>query len=293
MPGCTLKSMQTFLILDWECFSESPIKKAGAYEYSLHSSTKLLCAAFRLGTRESLKKAKTHLWFPEEASDSFAILLRALQDPSIGLVAHNALFEILITKYVFGPKYMPSKPAVQSIPLSRWHCTAAMARSIGLPGKLEEIGKAWNLKHQKDMEGHRLMLRMCKPKKPSKKDPSTRITDQKSMDRLGVYCVGDLDSEVELFLKLPELHPLEREFWLADQVMNVRGFAVDRQLVKGALSLIADETKRLDKRVFKLSGGKLNSARQVKQVRKFLKRQGINLPDLKAATVKEYLANEI
>lgn len=280
---------RVFAVVDYETFSELPVKKSGAYEYSLHPSTEILCVAVKVGTRSELKKAKTKVWFPHKPSDTLSFLIKVFQNPEIDLVAHNALFEILITKNVFGGKLMRSKPELQQIPLSRWHCTAAMSRSVGLPGKLEDVSKAINLKHQKDMEGHRLMLRLSKPKKPSRKDPSTRITDPALLDRLGEYCARDIDAEVDLFLSLPELHPKERELWLMDQTMNLRGFAVDRTLVNGALSLIAEETKRLDKRVYSLTKGELSSARQRDGVLKFIKRHGIVLPDLRANTVKEYL----
>lgn len=278
-----------YCVLDYETFSEAPIKKVGGYEYSLHKSTEILCAGFRIGTRKTLPKEKSRLWFPDTPSDSFSDLLEALLDPRIYLVAQNALFEILITKHVFA-RLMRSKPYLKEIPLSRWICTASMSRSVGLPGKLEEMAKALELPHQKDMEGHRLMLRLSKPKKPSKKDPSTRIKDPALIRRLGEYCLVDVDVETEALLVLPDLIPKERELWLLDQRMNLRGFAVDRKLVNGALSLIDAETKRLDRRVSILTNGELSSARQRDAVLKFLRRKGIKLPNLKAGTVKEYLA---
>lgn len=280
-----------YMVLDWETFSEAPLREVGAYEYSLHQSTEILCAAFRIGTRATLKRERTRVWYPDSSSDAFAVLLNALRNSGIQLVAQNALFEILITKNVFHRRYMPSKPELLSIPLERWHCTAAMSRSVGLPGKLDDAAIALNLPHKKDKEGHALMLRISKPKKPSKKDPSTRIQDFEKIRRLGLYCARDVDAEVDLFLELPPLHPREREFWLLDQAVNLRGFAVDRQLVKGALSLIADETKRLDRRVEKLTGGSLQSARQREKLLQFLKIHGIDLPNLQAHTVSEYLAN--
>lgn len=279
-----------FCVLDYETFSECDLKKAGGWEYSVHPSTEILCAAYRIGTRESLRKAKTQLWIPSRSDTAFAPLLQALRNKDIDLVAHNASFEQMITRNVFGPKYMRSKvEELQGIPVERWHCTAAMSRSVGIPGDLEGAGAAMRLKVQKDKEGHKLMLKLSKPKKPSKKDPTTRITDPALMDRLAEYCIRDVDTEVELFLRLPPLHPKERQFWCLNQRMNFRGFAVDRELVLGALRLINLEAVRLDRQVSEVTGGKLNSARQRNEVLKYVKRHGINLPDLRAQTVKEFL----
>ncbi len=264
----------------------------GGWEYSVHPSTEILCAAYRIGTRKTLAKEKTKLWVPSFKGTDFGSFLKALRDKSIALVAHHAPFEQMITRNVFGPKYMPSKLAeLQGIPVERWHCTAAMSRSIGIPGNLEGAGSAMRLKVQKDPEGKKLIRELCIPRKPTKADPSTRNQNPDRIKRLAEYCVQDTDTEVELFLKLPELHERERKFWCVNQKMNFRGFAVDRDLVNSALKLIAKETVRLDKRAQELTGGKLNSARQRNEVLKFVKHGGILLPDLKAKTVQDTLAN--
>jgi DNA polymerase bacteriophage-type len=166
-----------------------------------------------------------------------------------------------------------------------------MSRSIGIPGNLEGAGAAMRLNVQKDKEGKNLIRLLCIPRKPTKKDSSTRNTDPELLAKLAAYCVRDVDTEVELFLKLPSLHPKERQFWCLNQKMNFRGFAVDRQLVGNALKLIAHESNRMDRRTLELTGGKLNSARQRNAVLKFIRHGGITLPDLKAQTVKEALKN--
>lgn len=281
-----------YCVLDYETFSEGDLKRIGGWEYSVHKSTEILCAASRIGTRETIRQAKTMLWIPGMVEDGFAQLLKAFRNPLVDLVAHNAAFEQMITRNVFGPKYMPSKLSeLQTIPVERWHCTAAMSRSIGIPGNLEGAGAAMKLPVQKDKEGHKLMLKLSKPKKPSKKDPSTRIMDADLLKRLAEYCVRDVDTEVELFLRLPAMHPKERKFWCLNQRMNFRGFAVDRPLVNGALKLIALESKRLDRRAKEITGGKLESARQRNAVLKFCRHGELVLPDLRAATVKEVLKN--
>lgn len=289
-----MRDTETFLVLDYETYSEADIKKVGAWEYSLHPSTEILCAGFTLGTREELASKPVYLWINDGRVDplngaSFSILLSALRNPKIKVVATNALFEQVITKNVLGRRLMSSKPELQNIPVSRWFCTAALARVLGLPGNLEGHGAALDLPIQKDKEGHKIMLKVCKPKKPSKKDPSTRHTKTEDLERLYEYCKRDVKTEALAFLKLPPMHPRVREFWEMDQRLNMRGFAVDRPLVLGALKLIAKESARLDKRVQVLTNGALNSARQRDAVLKFVRKLGVELPDLRAPTIKEYL----
>lgn len=279
---------KTFLIFDCETFSEADIKKVGAWEYSVHPSTELLCIAFKIGTLGSLPKAKTQLWVPGVSGEAFSVLLKALLNPEVGLVAHNALFEQVILRNVFAVKDMPSKKdELQSIPLDRWDCTAAMSRAMGLPGSLEMSGLLLKLPIQKDKAGHAVMMKLCRPRKPTKNDPRTRITDPDLYEKLYSYCKQDVEAETGIFLKLPRLKGKQREFWKLNQKMNLRGFQVDRELVQKTLKLISHETARLDQRFRFLTG--LNSARQRDAVLKFLKANGAKLPDLRAGTVKEAL----
>jgi DNA polymerase len=285
-----------WLVFDVETFSESDLPKAGAFEYSKHPSTEILCLAFRFAPFDKLTKTPTELWEPwldnhlKRSNETFGKLLAALRDPKVNLVAHNAFFEQNITRNVFGPRYMRSIPELQNIPIERWYCTASYARAVGLPGKLEEGCQALKLPHQKDMEGHRLMLKLSKPRKPSKKNPETRWNNPQEYERLSQYCATDVDATVDLLMRVPPLCEVERKFWILDQKMNHRGFAVDRKLVRNVLPLIANEKHRLDLETKRLTKGKLNSVRQRDAVLKFLEEDETELPNLKSKTVKDWLA---
>lgn len=283
-----------YLIFDYETFSAADIKSCGAFEYAAHASTEILCAAYALGTRDELKKAKVKLWTPlanTNASDegAFGELLRALEDDSVTIVAHNALFEQVITRFVLGAKLMYSRPKLQNLSISRWICTASLARSMALPGKLAEAGAALGLTEQKDDAGHRLMLKLSRPRKPSANNPSIRWDDPDEYARLFEYCRQDVRSEIDLFLALPELPPKERKLWELDQKMNLKGFAVDRELVKGALKLTALESEEMDKEISELTFGELQSVRQREATLKWLHANGAKLPNLQAGTVADWI----
>lgn len=89
-------------MLDYETFSEANLKLVGAAEYARHPSTEIVCACWKLGTREELAAGvKTHKWCPRIGLGSPDKLLKAFLDPSITIVAHNAGFEQEITEHVF------------------------------------------------------------------------------------------------------------------------------------------------------------------------------------------------
>lgn len=289
-----MKSDQVYMIMDYETFSEADITSVGAYEYSVHPSTEIMCVAWRIGTRENIRAQKTKFWSPQlKSEEGFGEFLRALRNPSVLLVAHNALFEQVITKNVFATKYMPSKHAeFQSMPVSRWICSASIAAVLALPRKLEQVGAALKLPIQKDKEGHRLMLKLSQPRTPTKHNPKTRHDDPEDLKRLIQYCVTDVDAEVEVFLRCPPLSKMERKIWELDQEINQRGFLVDRPLVNTILKMIDDETKILNRETSELTFGVLDSATQRDRVLNWVEEQGVKLENLRKKTVEDTLKNE-
>lgn len=285
--------MQRYMIFDFETFSECDIKKAGGFEYSRHPSTDLLCVAYRIGTRDNMREQKTQLITPSDykAKAIDGEFIRALRDPKIKLVAHNAYFERVITQGVL-PRIsnLVGSSELHTTDTSRWVCTAALARTAGLPGNLDGASEALNLQHKKDKKGHALMLKLSRPRQPTFENPSNRNGTPEEFQRLYEYCIADVDAEVDLWLALPQLTPKEREFWRLDQDINLRGFGVDRQLVRGALSCIKRETLRFDEEVQWITEGEINSVRQRDASLKWLRERGAKIKNLRAQTVSDCLA---
>lgn len=281
---------QVYCFLDYETYSEAPLRKVGAYEYSVHPSTEIICLAYRVGTLASLRDAKTRTWAPAVSDASTIIeLLNIFENPRTLIVAQNALFEQLITRHVLSKLLGSQARCLKGIPPARWVCTAALAATLALPRNLEGAGMALKLGTQKDMVGHKLMLKWCKPRKPSKADPSTRHSDPTELLRIVSYCARDIDTTVELFLKMPPLTPTERKVWCLDQAVNLRGFQVDRPLVTAVLKMIAEESVKLNHEASRLTDGCIASANQRDAVLAWLETQGVFLPDLQKKTVEDAL----
>jgi DNA polymerase len=293
--NATARKNQKYCVMDYETYSEADLTKVGAYEYSIHPSTEILCVAWRIGTLETLKSERTYCSnFGGAIGDKFTGFLQALLDPSIILVAHNALFEQVITRNVFAVKDMYSKSSkIRAIPVSRWICTAALSSALALPRKLEGVASALKLSVQKDEAGHKLMKKWCKPRKASKKDTNTRHSDPLEYARLMDYCRTDVAVETELFLLLPPLSPVERKVWELDQIINLRGFNVDRTLVKNVLAMVDEETKALDAETEELTYGYLTTTKKVAKVLDYLRLEKVVLPDLTAPTVEKALTVEL
>lgn len=285
------------MVYDYETFSEVDLKKCGSWEYSVHPSTEVLCVSWMVGTRKQLErqlknKVKAQSWAPKRKWNAHRKDIRKgrtfaglLKDKTIIKVAHNSMFEQAITRNVLPrhlSKFIGKVPFI--IPHEQFLCTAVQSASHAIPRSLDGATGALKLNHAKDKDGHRLMLKWAKPKKPSKADPSTRYT--KDFDRLLKYCEHDIYAEVGLFTRLDLPTPSERSLWLFDQIINFRGIKVDRDLVKKTLKLIGEEKALLTKDLRRLTNNFVQTAGQKKVLHTWLKTKGVTLPNLQGKTVE-------
>jgi DNA polymerase bacteriophage-type len=140
---------------DFETRSEADLEEVGAYQYARHPSTAVLCCAYAVDDGE------IKLWLPEmPVPEEF---IEAARNSDWLVAAHNDQFETQIERCIMAPRY-----GWPLVPSERHRCTRAAALSLALPAKLEKAAAALALKNQKDMDGHRLMLRLCKPLKARK-----------------------------------------------------------------------------------------------------------------------------
>ena len=215
---------------DWESFSECEIRSAGAEAYARHPSTDLLCAQFSFGDEEP------ELWLPGQPCPQ-----RVVEHVQAGgrIVAWNAPFELCMWQEVACKKY--GFPPVR--PEQFW-CTAARAANMGLPRDLDGSASALGTPVQKDAEGRRIMLKLAKPRKPTKNDARTRWTPEMVPDdfrRLYAYCGSDVKAERGVGDVVRPLSARERDIFLLDLRVNRRGVKIDRPLIYSALRVVEQE----------------------------------------------------
>lgn len=273
------------VVLDYESRSACDLKKAGAIKYAQHESTDIICVSWKI------ENGLTHVWFPmwEPVPSEFK---KAIKNKAYTLVAHNAGFEQAITEWCLFPKYFDSLEYREFLTPERWRCTAAKAAAHALPRNLEDACIALDLPVKKDMEGRKLILKYCKPRRASKKNSDMWWQDPADFKRLGEYCKTDVEAEYLLDKRLRDLNQVEQKIWFLDQKINQRGISVDLCSVNKALVML-DLEKTLDaKRVYEITNGAINSANQRAKILDFVNERGAGLPDLKAGTVKAALSWE-
>ena len=255
------------LHLDFETYAHLDLKKVGTHNYVNHMSFRVLCVAWKID--EHVAKGMTVLRhnLPSE-------LVAALQNLDYQGHAFNAAFETAVLNKL---------GIVPANPLS---CTMQRALAYGLPGRLETAAAALGLPHQKDMTGHRLMLKMSRPLKEGA--PPWTAADY---EQLAEYCANDVVAETNLSEMIPELQPEEQELSTLDARMNTSGeLGIDLERVM-ALQAVAKAAERLDaERCAEITAGAVTSpGTQTARLLAWLAAAGLILEDTQRATIEEAL----
>ena len=138
--------------LDFETRSTCDIRDSGAWIYSKHPETKILCMAYALD--EGPVTLLDRYFFEDLNAKPPEDLIEAI-NAGCEFAAHNASFEQYIWLNILVSKYRWPE-----LPVHRWLCTAAKASVFGLPRSLGEVSKALGLPLTKDSEGRNIMLRL-------------------------------------------------------------------------------------------------------------------------------------
>lgn len=263
-----------YVVHDFETASRCDLLKRGAWVYAQDMSTFVLCYGYKVVTDG--RPAPTRVLSEHELHKVDPALLELVNDPSVIFLAHNNSFEAAMWKFHMEPMGYPP------LPPERCHDTMASAAMKALPLGLDAVTTALDLPIRKDMEGHRLMLQLCKPDRYD----SWGHHAPEAMARLRTYNVGDCDGQLGVHLAVGGLGKSERETWIADQHINQRGIRIDREFVHACIDVLNQVRVPMTARFRELTG--LNPTQREK-VLNWVNTQGIALGDMKKATLDAIL----
>jgi DNA polymerase len=255
------------LFLDTETKGPGPgaLAKLGLYNYARECTLLLVSYAFDDGPETVVDCAHG-----EELPAEFT---RAFDDPSVELVAHNAMFDRVVLMC-----------AGLQTRYERWHCTAARARVHGLPGELELLSKIYRLGVDSKQDGKALIQLFCEKGADPDAHPGEWL---KFMD----YARADITALRRLYALLPSWCWTEQQkrMYALDQKINDRGFAVDLELAQRMID-VSDKCKAsLDLRVQLLTSGAINKGTQRAAVKDWLNGDSTFLLDMRAETLRKAL----
>ena len=271
------------LHIDIETYSGESLADCGVHRYAEHPEFQILLFAY------AFDEAPVTVMDLAQGATLPAPVLRALTDPKVVKVAHNATFERTCIGRMLGKELDPLQ----------WECTMAQCARCGLPLSLGEAAKALGLEVQKMTEGKKLIKQFCLPHEATLLGGSERVLptdDLKGWQTFKDYCRMDVEVERELDKALAWLEPTqdEKALYALDQRINDRGVLVDMQLVDNAVRMDTIYKARLNVEAQQITG--LSNPNSATQLREWLGgRTGLqldtlrkaDLPDIKGSTEDE------
>lgn len=272
----------TVLHLDFELRSRCDLVKRGTWNYSIDPSTEILCLSYAIDGGEPvichppIHGLPAMNWPPME-------LIELSQLPDTEIHAHNAFFERCIWLNICHKRL--GWPAVDPM---KWRCTLAICAYHALPRKLEHAGIALKMKHQKDMEGARILKLFMGPMKNGQ-----WFWDPVLFRKLCSYCATDVRVEREIGEVLGPLPEYELKIWLLDQKINEHGILFDKDLARVAIETADSERAKANVAIYNLTGGKVASTTSQKDFKDWALFEGYDFhgKSISKDTLPDYLAN--
>jgi DNA polymerase len=242
----------------------------------------------------------------------------ALADDKVEVWAHNSHFDRTVERH-----------AGLDIPLHRWRDTMVQAMAHSLPGKLDSLGQVLGLDSDKakDKAGKALIQLFCKPIKFKHELKAEQFPGETKKARTAAFKAHLEELKTEWTGRAtPQSHPTEwRKFlvyagqdiiamrachkimpkwnypnradelalWHQDQRINDRGVFMDVALAAAAIRAVDIAQAELKTRTGELTNGEVDSATQRdKMLEHILAEYGVDLPDMKAATLERRIADE-
>lgn len=220
------------LAIDLETYSEVDIKNQGLYKYAENAEVLLFAYAFN-DDPVKVVDFTAHEVTPLEVH-------KALFDKRVLKTAFNASFEMHVLNKLFGAR---TNGAYQDP--AQWFCTMVQSYTLGLPGRLEDVGKILNLAEdkQKLAIGKRLIQYFCKPCKATKANGGRLRNlprdDPDKWELFKTYNGQDVEAERAIRTRIERFFPnnTERRLWCLDQRINDRGVLTDETLVDTAIAI--------------------------------------------------------
>lgn len=283
------------ITMDFETRSECPIT-LGAARYSEDPSTevKMLCWAYQdEPVQDWLSPVlKPYGIIPSKPPQRLFDLIAA----GALVEAHNAFFERMIWRNIMVKRY-----GWPDIPDAQWRCSAAKAAACALPRGLGKVAEIMGTKVQKDKEGHKLMMRLCKPtpawnkwkKKPTARDgsplpePVKYFGSSEEFLRELEYCRDDVDTERGVAQIIPDLPAKEWEVWKLDQTMNERGIYCDLGMAEHILIMIEKYKDRQRLQLSALTDGMVEKETKRASIKEWFTLQDYPIKDTTSDTLRD------
>jgi DNA polymerase len=260
---------------DIETHSECDLPAHGAYRYAIDPSTDVLFVCF------ACDDGPVQTWHPNDPVPT--PFTEPLADE---YVWDNWTFERYIHEFILTPRY-----GFAPIPLERTSCAERLALANGYPAKLGLRCEALDLLFRKNLEAHKALLRVSRPKKHKYKTAEAREHD---LALVLERCKTDVESTRASYLH-PRMRPLSAEehpLLLLDAKVNRQGVRLNVPFVEAGRALAVAERNAVDVRLSELTSGAITSVFQRDRILAAVNSYGHNMSKLSKRAVAATLAHK-
>lgn len=186
-----------FVHIDFETRSAADLLVVGADVYAQHHTTDAMCLGI------GFNDEPIDLWYPGKVNTQ---LPRLLEHVKAGqkVFGHNiGGFEMLIWNCIMTLNY-----GWPELKINQCEDTMAMAYAMALPGSLDDASRAAGIPYQKDLAGHRIMMKLSKPRSIDRNGDPIWWTPKdvpEDFEKLYAYCKQDVEVERALAKRLLKL----------------------------------------------------------------------------------------
>jgi DNA polymerase len=253
------------ITLDFETRSVADLIKWGQRRYALDTSTQALCLAWAFDQEDEVYLwHRAHAWCKKSPRPDELIERIRSGEP---VEAHNAGFEFNIWNETLRREFPEFDVELK---IEQMFCSAAKASCMSLPRGLEDAITALGLPNHKIADGKRLINKLSKPmarRGKAKEGPPVFCEEEIEHRKNWEYCRGDIRAERGLSSFCPEMTEREREYWMMDFRMNLRGMRLDIPAAQTGLKLAGTEAVRLNGELCNITGGRVLKGSQRAQLK--------------------------
>lgn len=272
----------TTITLDFETRSACDLKQCGAFVYSEHPTTEVICLYF------CTRSEKLFRWLPGDPEPEW--LRGWLADGGL-FECHNISFDRMIWSNI-----MVAQWGWPEVPPEQWRDTMAVCGRKSIPLDLDAASKLLGLPVVKDTEAQKALHRIMKPitvKRGQEKQFIERDAEPETYQKVYDYCGVDTRAQMHLGRRLGSLEPREQEIWFLNQRMNQRGLALDLEFAADCQAVVDDALAPLAEKFADFTGGCKAGSPKLREHLNAMLPEEQHFPNLKKETVEEALAGDL
>jgi DNA polymerase len=284
---------------DTETFSRTPIKD-GSFKYAEDAEVMIWSFALEDGQIYVWDRVNDNVHWQDDFSGAWQEAasyyevpepLQAILDDQQNLVwfQNGGMFDFPVLD-----NNLPD--LAKLIPLERRRDTMVQFFAHGLPGALDKIGAVLKLEseYMKLVRGKKLIQLFCKPQNENfvekyGTDRATKATHPSEWQEFIEYAAQDIVVMRAAHKRVPMWNYRDKQVKLChlDWIINARGFQIDMDLVRAAISNSDREKAKLARRTNDLTNGEVSSATKRDALMSYIAASwGVTLPDMLADTLE-------